>query len=232
MAVKEKLMSTRFVATVLAATLSTSAFAAQITDPTGASDFYIEYNEATGELFGTPFLRNNTIFFLPSEFFAESTNGEGPVNTFDTIQLHLIATTPGFSFDSFSLNEEGDYKLDGADASVQVDGRMMVRDFNNPTMSISTAINADAPLTIASGRLEDWTASASIDASTGWMAGLTDVNLTLENFLTAETTQFGSVAFIEKKFEGVRIDVNPVPLPGALWLFAPALLALWRRRKA
>lgn len=205
------------------------AMPVEVRDITGASDFYLVYDDEEAGLFGTPTLRNNTIFFVPSGFVATSNNGAGLVDTFSTIQLSLIAETPGFTFDQFILQERGDYRLIGSDAWVDVDGRMQVFDPNDSFNFASTDIVADMPLTNASGRLEDWTASAAI---TGWASGVREVNMTLENLLTAFTSEFGSGAFIEKKFEGVRVQVNPVPLPAALWLLAPALLALGRRRKS
>lgn len=229
-------MLKRCIMTAAIATFATGVATAapvEVTDPN--SDFKIIYDDSTTGPFGTPFLSNNTIFFLPDNFVAMSANGDGEMVTNDTVQLHLIATTPGFTFDSFDLREEGDYRLLGGGSSVSVGGEMIVRDWNFPFVSASDAILPDAPLTMTSDAdpnvFPRWNASAMIDASTGWAAGVDEVALTIENILTASSFQFGSSAFIEKKFAGVEITVNPVPVPAAFWLFAPALLALWRRRR-
>ena len=82
--------------------------------------------------------------------------------------------------------------------------------------------------------LTTWSAGASIDLAdtAGWGTD-TKVTMTLENLLTAQTVTSGEVAFIEKKFEGVGIIVNPIPIPGAVWLFGSALGLLgWMRRRA
>ena len=91
-------------------------------------------------------------------------------------------------------------------------------------------------LTVNTNTPVAWSAGAFIDLADtiGWATD-TEVTVTLENLLTATTLNsgVGETALIEKKFEGVAITVNPVPIPGAVWLLGSALGLLgWMRRKA
>lgn len=215
--------------TVLAlSALPATAAMVTVEDPSGGSDYTVTYDDTQTGLYGAPQLRNNTIFFLPSNFYAESLNGGGDALTHSTIQLTLNALTPGFSFDQFNVLERGDYLLNGPGAEVDVEGQITVFDPDDAFNYYSTFFGADAPTDINDNDLHSWTASANIDASSGWIAGSTEVQLTLENLLQASTEFAGTTAFIEKKFSGIAISVNrsPIPAPAALWLLGSAVIGM------
>jgi hypothetical protein len=201
-----------------------------VVDPLGNSDFTVTYDDAQAGPFGTPFLSNNTIYFVPNDFSAQSANGDGLGALSDSFAMRLDAITDGFSLDQFDLQEEGDYILNGDDAFVAASGELRVFAADDPGNTFIDALET-GPLNMQSPNFEtvDWTGSAAIGAADGW-TGATSVWVTVENILIANTSEQGSYAFIEKKFEGVAITVSTVPLPPALWLFGAALLTLIRRR--
>ncbi|NNF16622.1 MAG: hypothetical protein HKN70_07725 [Gammaproteobacteria bacterium] len=204
----------------------TFAFNAQsativVTDP--GSDFKVTYDDSEAGAFGTLVLVNNTIFFVPDDFTAESANGAGQAFISETLNLQLDATTQGFTFDSFFLYEEGDYIVDGVGTEVSASGEMRVRDAFFPFNSALSEFDFFASGDGGTGT-QQWSGSTSIDGSSGWAPGTTSVLLTLQNVLTADSMSSGELAFIQKKFEGVQISVNEVPLPAGVWLFSSALL--------
>lgn len=141
----------------------------------------------------------------------------------------MEVTTPGFSLESFQLQETGDYQLSGADASATVSGMLAVtslttldgfQPFRDEQLFSAGDLNVK-------GSLTQWGASASSDLTgiAGWGSD-TEVRVTLENLLTATTLANGEQAFVEKKFEGIALTVNPVPVPAAIWLFGAGLVSL------
>lgn len=206
-----------------------------VTDPN--SDFSVTYNDDEAGAFGQLFLSNNTIFFIPDNFLVSSNNGDGFQMISETLNLQLNATTPGFTFDSFVLNEEGDYIVNGDGTQVSASGEMRVRAGDDPATTFLSSFDF-----LANGdqgtATQQWNGTTVIDGSTQstnglstWMGTESTVFLTLQNVLTASSDSAGDGAFIQKKFEGVSISVNPVPIPGAVWLFASALAGLFGYRR-
>lgn|GEM_PF-685467 len=208
------------------------------------ADVKFTFDDATA--FGTANVIGNNIFFLPTNFLAESLNGGGAVTNNVTLNIEVEATTVGYSMDSFQLAEEGDYKLNGADASVSANGQFRITSLTKqcgagifaPICKDNQIFDA-GPLTVNTNSPVTWNASAQIDLAdtAGWDTD-TKVTMTIENLLTATTLNpgVGETAFIQKKFSAgdVGIIVNPVPLPAAAWLFGSAigLLGWIRRRRA
>jgi len=209
---------------------SASAALVTVVDPLGNSDFSVTYDDAQAGPFGTPFLSNNTIFFVPNDFAAQSANGEGLETLADSFAMRLDVITDGFSLDNFDLDEEGDYILNGPGAFVSASGEMRVFDATNPGTTFIDQLET-GPLNMQSPTFDpvDWFGSASIGAGDGW-SGATSAWLTVENILVASTDSHNTLAFIEKKYAGVAIEVTTVPLPGSIWLFASALLFVAGRR--
>jgi hypothetical protein len=205
------------------------------------TDFDVLYDSTRLDLFGSPSLSGDTIFFTPTGFSATSLNGAGSQLTHATIDFELAAK-PGFNFAQLQVVERGDYQLSGMGSTVKVTGQLSAFDPNNPINAFGfqfMAVPGSTPLTLNDGDLHPWQAGASLDVSHDPFSRPHALNVTLENLLTATTAPgaAGSVAFIEKKFAGAPIsslDVPAVPLPGALWLFGSGLLVLgpllWRRR--
>ncbi len=216
---------TIFTALATAGLFAVSVNAGTVVASDPNSDFTVTYDDTETGAFGTLFLSHNTIFFVPDNFATTSLNSDGQTMISETLNLQLDATTPGFTFDVFLLHEDGDYIVDGASTEVSASGEMRVRDAANPMQTFQ-----DGFVFIDTGDLgpgqQNWEGNAAIDASDGWNAGATKVFLTLQNTLTANSIELGEGAFIQKKFEGVQISVNPVPVPAAVWLLGSAVLGL------
>lgn len=212
--------------------LASSTASAAIVTVSG-TDLSFTYDNST--LFGEGNVVGNNIFFLPTNFRAESTNTTGSVLVSDTLNItvELIDPTSGFSMDMFALSEKGDYQVIGSGGSVSAGGSFSVTSNTNAMNQLNT-FNATGLSTI--GTVTDWSASTSIDLSSiaGWGSD-TSVIIQLQNDLTAVSTVQGESAFIQKKFGLIGIAVNPIPVPAAVWLFGSGLISLIgiaRRKKA
>lgn len=174
-----------------------------------------QYDDALMGLFGLPSLSGDSLVFTPTNFKAQSNNGQGIVSTNATINVKIFAN-PGFSFPGVSVQESGDYYLIGSDAQVAIGGEIRAFDLLNPLPTSSHIIDpivATAALTtttsLSSFGTTDWYADAMVAIPTAWSAG--GINLTIENLLLAYTANQGSAAMIEKKFVGTAIVITPVP---------------------
>lgn len=204
-----------------AALLSGSAFAVNIVTVSGTNVSFTYDADLLG-LYGTPSVSGDSLIFTPTNFFAESVDGAGYDITNATLNISITANT-GYQFSMVSLTERGDYALVGDDASVSVGGQIRVFDLDDPmanevTDNIVPTAPLDVQTTLGAGfTTTNWTANASVvvpGASRGWGGsdGIVDgVNVTLENILIANTTQVGSLAYIEKKFAGTSIIITAVP---------------------
>lgn len=214
-------------------TLASSATNAAIITQFG-DDVSFTYDDAT--LYGTGVIFGNSIFFTPAAFLAESLDGAGLDTTTTTLNIDVNATTDGFSMTNFTIFEDGDYRLKGSGASVAADGFFRAISLTTPCGSPpcqATVLFDAGTLADTGGALDLWSMGASLDLSsvTGWGSD-TDVRLTVQNTLTAETLASGEIAFIQKKFS---ITIPGVPIPAAVWLFGSGLLGLigiGRRKKA
>ncbi len=198
------------------------------------TDVSFTYDDAT--LFGSANVIGNSIFFLPTSFRAQSDNGAGAVTASATLNIEVKAITPGYAIDSFLLQESGDYLLSGASASVSASGRLQV--------TSKTTLNGVLPFNDAQifnvgglttqGAATNWSGSTGVDLGTiaGWGSD-TNVIAQIQNNLSATTLANGETAWIQKKSGAIGLVVNPVPVPGAVWLFGSGLLALvgWARRR-
>jgi hypothetical protein len=197
------------------------------------TEFDVLFDSTRLDLFGTPSLSGNTIFFTPTAFSATSLNGAGSQLTHATINFELAAK-PGFSLAQVQVVERGDYQLSGMGSAVKVTGQLSAFDPKDPVNAFAfqfLAVSGSTPLTLNDGDLHPWQAGANIDVSHNPFSQPRELNVTLENILTATTLPGAgaSFAFIEKKFAGAPIsplDPSAIPVPGAPWLFASGLLAL------
>lgn len=201
-----------------ASLLSGGALAVNMVTVAGANVSFTYDADLLG-LYGTPSVSGDSLVFTPTNFFAESTNGEGFAMTNATLNVRITANG-GYQFSNVSLIERGDYYLIGSDAEVAVGGQIRVFDLDNPIVNEATdSIETTAPLsvhtTLSGFTTTNWTANASVAIpGTGWGGadGIVDgVNLTIENLLIANTSQSGSAAFIEKKFAGSTLIITAVP---------------------
>jgi len=184
-------------------------------------------------LFGSPTVTGNTIFFTPTDFIAQSTNGDGTFLTSSTINV-VITPNQGKALTSLALTERGDYSLDGEGSSVGIGGQLRAFSMNDPiNVEDSSFITSASNLTINDNLYHNWTAGAGVDLTGAQWQKTSAVDMTLENVLEATTNgdSFPSKAFIQKKFTGVGITVGlvppaSVPVPAALWLFGSGLVGL------
>ena len=232
----------RFTFAVILLMASAIAQSAQVTQC--GTDVCFVYDDAT--LFGTGTVIDNNIFFLPTEFSAESLNGEGAVTANETLNVQVYSVTSGYEMTNFALVEQGVYVLNGANSTVDVQGMFAVT--SNTTLDPSTALPPLFPDGVSPYRTENLFSGGVLDTQgtlTQWDIGTaisladtagwgsdTDVTVTIENLLTATTLENGEQAFIEKKIGAVGIIVNPIPIPAAAWLFMSGLGLLgWVKRR-
>lgn len=205
------------------------------------SQFDVIYDDQTLGLFGTPTFAGNVLYFTPNAASASSVNGQQFVTTNTTVSGLQLVAKGGYQFGAISLAELGDYKLQGAGSSVDVSGRLIAFDVANSLQTMTPVpLAVGSPLTLADGQLHDWVATASVGPLststpllpflpplTGWLDDSERVGLTIENLLEAYTAPgvAPSLAFVEKKFQGVQVTVSMVPEP-ATWAAMIAGLAL------
>jgi len=226
-----KYIKTALVASALL--MSTASNAATVT--TCGTDLCFEYDNAT--LFGTGNVVGNNIFFLPTNFRAESNNTDGLVEVDATLNITATLLDPnsGFVMDMFNLVEKGDYEMfgGGTSTSVTAGGSFSVTSLTTSGLNEFNTFNATGLDTI--GAVTAWDASSSIDLSSidGWGSD-TSVIIQLQNDLSATSNLQGEGAFIQKKYGDIGVIVNPVPVPAAVWLFGSGLIGLigMARRKA
>lgn len=201
------------------------------------ADVSFTFDDAT--LFGTGIAVGNSLFFQPTTFKAQSLNGAGVVSTSATLNITVTAITSGYVIQDVAMQELGDYQISGAGASVTAAGRLQV---TSQTTLCGFFPCLDAQLFNATGLttqgpLTNWSGGTNVDLNSiaGWGSD-TNVIAQMQNNLTATTLAVGESAMIQKKFGGVGLIVNPVPVPvpAAVWFFGTGLLGLMglaKRRK-
>ena len=219
-------------ATSLLTIASLQVNAASVTEC--GTDVCFTYDNAT--LFGSANIIGNNIFFLPTNFIAESNNGDGAASANSTLSILVEAITEGFAMTQFVLQEQGDYFLSGSSASASVGGMFAATSGTKTCESMffpcrEEEILNSSPLTTLDA-FDDWSINSviSLAGNESWNSD-SKVFLTIENRLSATTLENGDQAFIQKKVAGVGITV--VPVPAAVWLMGSALGILgWMRRKS
>ncbi|MBT8446114.1 MAG: hypothetical protein HKO62_01850 [Gammaproteobacteria bacterium] len=175
------------------------------------------FDEST--LFGsTAVVSGDTLSILPTDFVAQSANGNGGDNVVivsQTINV-LVTAKAGQQLTDASLFEQGDYfllDLGGGVPAVGASGEF------NVTANGSTDQNA-----FSAGALTDITSFASFGTS-GWSASVSadsfmadSAVLQVQNILAAFSVNGGDAAFIEKKLVQLTVVTTPVPLPASFWL--------------
>lgn len=185
-------------------------------------------------LFGSLQVSGDNIFVLPTNFKAESVDGAGTSIVSGTGSIQIIAKD-GYVLDGVNVGERGDYKLNGAGSSTDVDAWLRIFDWFDPTPIFGTEettnLSINGPLNIIDNNFHDWSADGGFDLTTALWDGRDHVGLTLQNTLTATSgINNGDLAYIQKKAIGseitVSIDTSPIPVPAAVWLFGSGILGL------
>jgi len=206
--------------------VSTTSSAAIVT--VMGDDISFTFDDAS--MYGTGLVVGNSLIFQPANFKAESLDGAGVVTASETLIIDVAVTTPGFDISSLGMFEQGDYIVDGVDASVTASGRLGVV---SPTKVCSFIACNDASifnvagLGDTGGATVDWSGGTSVDLAdtAGWGTD-TALQISFQNNLSATTLNFGEQATIQKKLGAIGLVVNPIPVPAALWLFGSGLLGL------
>ena len=198
------------------------------------------YDDST--LFGSANIVGNSIFFLPNNFSAQSVNNQGSTLSSDIVDVQIrVRDETIHLMDRFILYESGDYKISDSTASVDVSAQFMVTSFERTCDSHGIFVCNQSEIFgatenfIDDNQLRDWTLTGFIDldALTLW-GDDSYVNVRIQNNLYATALEQGDIAQIEKKFGviGIQVELQPIPLPAAAWLFGSALvgLGLVRRR--
>lgn len=200
-------------------------------------NFDLRYDDAQAGIatFGAPVLNWNTIFFVPSDFSAQSSNGGGLDVQSGSVTFELIAK-PTVAFDRLLMTARGDYRLIGADSAVSVSGSLSASNPLAGTQTSALAVSPSTPLALADGALHPWQADAETRSGPGSSLGLapTTLSVTLSSTLSAVSSGNPSLAFIQQKFTGELVElqvqpsteVTPVPLPAGLYLMAAGIATL------
>ena len=194
------------------------------------------YDDST--LFGSATVVGDNIFFQPTNFRAESVNGQGVVSATDTINVTAEVITDGFVMTSFSLIEQGDYRLSAGSTEVTASSRLQVTSGTTTcggffVCSDNDLVNATGLGTVGPTTNWDINAAVNLGDTTGWGSD-TLATIQIQNDLSATTNNLGELAWIQKKIGGVgmQVEVSEVPVPAAFWLFGSALGALGCLRSA
>lgn len=225
---------------------SSCAYAAPVswTNPNGSNSVVSWSNGQSDKgLFGDPTVNGSTFLFFPSNFEAEASNGSAKT-TSDRLSFKLTAAE-GKEIQKVTIKELGDWSILGG-GTVKSFGTLYITRLNSPgfgsvwtdTLDViyedvenSNTINSPSkPNSEGSGT---WDGTFTIDLP----AGVTSVQVVLNNILQASSTA-GGTAFIQKKELGgpgngdpqFEIDVV-VPEPTTLGLLFVGAAALLRRQR-
>ena len=206
--------------------------------------------EPAGGLFEAPLLVGDSLFFFPSNFTADSANGDGGegAGAIDqtNVQLQMQLSATSGTIDVVNLTEFGDVSLSdftGDDsgtaatgAFVQLSGALTVLNAANP-LDIGTIIPFVAVFDQDFFGLQGdvgastFTGSASIDVASS-VPGVTLAMLSIDNILTA-SSEADTSAFIQKKVTGALVVSVPEPTSLALiGLGLAGAVLVGRRRNA
>ncbi len=183
-------------------------------------------------LTGLPTLVGDSMQFLPPAFIAQSTNGGIVTTTANFIFSRVYTVNALNEITTLSVSETFDYDIINGDqvrASLYMQAASLVLagDFTNTNPVPSFIATGD------SGGTQVANLAAALSPAAVFTGAANNMAVSIQNTLRAITSSSGEYAFIQKKFTLVTETLNPVPVPGAVWLLASALgLGAWLRRRA
>lgn len=177
------------------------------------ANFDVEYDDAVLGLFGAPTIGGNVVFFTPTTFKAESLNGVGLITANANASFRIIAQS-GYLIGSADLTARGDYRLLGASSTVTVGGAISAIPAGVGNAPLAAPITSASPLTLRTGAISNWNASAILDFGGAPSGGFADILFDMQSFLSAltSTADIGpKLAFIEEKFAGSAFSLQLTP---------------------
>lgn len=189
-------------------------------------DFYYDDAQPGMAAYGSLTAVGDSIFATPTNFLAQSTNGG--LDSFTAFGTVTVVAKTGYEFSMVAVQQQGDYQVAGAGASVNVVGDLGIEDSSNAATNDSLVMT-NTGLGIYDGLLNPWSSYGSFDLSTAMWNGVNSIELSLLSTLTATTTNLGDSALIQNKFVGggmVTIETSPVPLPASMWLLLSGFVTL------
>jgi len=228
----------------LALCLGSNPLTASITYPdlTGSTVTYENITESSATdpvpLYGQPSISGDTLVFSPEVEFAASAPkviGNTAVNA-DVTDGRLkftVRANQGLFINTITLSEFGDYVASGlSDTQVTASGAIFASFFNG-TQQVSVAFDGydpdpdtggDSPFFANSSGV--WLAEAFLNLSE---YELTEVDIIINNTLTAVAPNSNGAAFIAKK--GFNVEVTAIPEPASMALFGVGTLLIIARRR-
>ncbi len=211
--------------------MTTGLGAAQAAQQTLSSTaFDITYDDALVGLFGTPTLLGNSLYFAPSGSPGFTAQTSGGIDVTNSTFAFTITANPGFTLDTFSLTEEGDYFFFGDTAGVDVSGQLRVKPLSagSSTLTANVADTSFVANAVFDFDTHNWSTGASITAGP-----MTNGQVTIQNILAAYADGDFAYSFIEKKNVELSIGVSAVPEPEtyALMLAGIGMLGFAARRR-
>ncbi len=225
---------------LLFATLGHQAQAATVHLAGQYFDYYYDDTQAGLAVLGDPQLSTsgNDLVFNSTGLFAQSTDGVGIHTGTATdvaslsFSFRAVARESGVSFSSLSTHLQGEYSLfsnQPGNAFVSMNGAVSVSDTLNITNTAFTNFNADTDFSLADGNLHPWEAIAYAGLEGDQWADVSDYLITMQYSLTAGSAGIGDEALVRETGAEHRLMFTmgaAVPLPGALWLFASAMVGV------
>jgi hypothetical protein len=188
-------------------------------------DFIIDDTQSGLALYGgMPTVAGDSLLFFPSTFRAQSNNGAGTVSVFATINFQVVAHSGNLALGAVTVSEVGDYfNTPGAGGSVSAVAQLGAINLmaGNPAGSFRQDIEQTGA--ISAGGAGGWNLVTNIDFRQVWLTPTSRTQLEIQNNLSATSILNPSESWIQKKFEGMVVEVQVVPLPASLWLLVSAM---------
>jgi len=187
--------------------------------------FTYEYDDVANSgalaLFGTPTIVGDVVRFIPPDFRAESIDGIATDVVTANFIFDRVYAHNGAQIGEIKVIEFGDYEIVN-DGDVSVD--LLLTGSSNVDFFDLTSDSASYDASGDSSGLQTWDLMASINPATMFSSDATDLAITIQNTLRAETDAFGETAWIQKKLSFTAS--TEIPVPAAAWLFASALVSV------